>query len=48
MPSWLNETSQLLPSAAEVQPWFDAVCELWDDGRRTREPAVSRATADRW
>jgi len=31
MPSWLNETSQLLPSAAEVQPWFDAVCELWDD-----------------
>ena len=31
IPDWLQPTTQKLPSAAEVTPWFDAVCDLWDD-----------------
>jgi hypothetical protein len=31
LPWWLDETSRLLPSIADAQPWFDAVCEWWDD-----------------
>ena len=34
-----------LPSVHEVQPWFDAVCGLWDDPDRYRE-ASSRARAE--
>jgi hypothetical protein len=38
-----------IPSAAEVRPWFDAVCALWDDAalyqelsRRARRLAEAR------
>jgi glycosyltransferase involved in cell wall biosynthesis len=31
LPPWLDETSTMLPSVAEVRPWLDAVCNLWDD-----------------
>jgi glycosyltransferase involved in cell wall biosynthesis len=49
LPSWLNETSQLLPSVADAQPWFDAVCELWDDtGAYERACNLARDTAARW
>jgi glycosyltransferase involved in cell wall biosynthesis len=39
LPAWLTETSTDLPTATEAQPWFDAVCELWDD-----EDAYTRAS----
>jgi glycosyltransferase involved in cell wall biosynthesis len=48
LPAWLDETSQVLPSIAEAQPWFDAVCELWDD-RDAYDRASQRAReAARW
>jgi glycosyltransferase involved in cell wall biosynthesis len=31
IPEWLQPESTTLPSEPEVQPWFDAVCALWDD-----------------
>jgi glycosyltransferase involved in cell wall biosynthesis len=31
LPDWLTVKTCRLPSEEEVQPWFDAVCELWDD-----------------
>jgi len=31
IPEWMTFKSARVPSEAEVQPWFDAVCELWDD-----------------
>ena len=31
LPDWLTEKSTELPTVEETQPWFDAVCELWDD-----------------
>jgi hypothetical protein len=42
LPSWLDETSTALPSVAEAQPWFDAVCDLWDD-RDAYDRASKRA-----
>jgi glycosyltransferase involved in cell wall biosynthesis len=31
IPGWMTVTTSRLPSESEVRPWFDAVCELWDD-----------------
>jgi len=31
LPEWMTFKSTRLPSEADVQPWFDAVCDLWDD-----------------
>ena len=48
-PDWLTVTTTDLPSEREVQPWFDAVCALWDDaalyrtiGERARQIAIER------
>lgn len=30
VPAWMTETSTAVPSEAEVEPWYAAVCELWD------------------
>ena len=47
LPEWLTFKSSRLPSEADAQPWFDAVCELWDDSAlyermadRAREIAI--------
>jgi glycosyltransferase involved in cell wall biosynthesis len=49
VPEWLTEKSQELPSEDEVQPWFDAVCDLWDDERAYASASTTaRATAERW
>src|SRR6266851_1416236 len=49
LPSWLTETTKELPTVAEAQPWFDAVCELWDDARAyARASELARATAVHW
>jgi glycosyltransferase involved in cell wall biosynthesis len=42
IPEWMTFKSTRLPSEAEVQPWFDAVCELWDDAA-LYERVASRA-----
>ena len=31
LPAWLTPQARELPSADEVRPWFEAVCDLWDD-----------------
>jgi len=31
LPGWLTADSTRLPTEHEVEPWFDAVCALWDD-----------------
>ena len=49
IPAWMTPSTARLPAEAEVQPWFDAVCELWDDpqlyaavGARGRQIAETR------
>jgi glycosyltransferase involved in cell wall biosynthesis len=32
VPEWMTHETTRLPSEAEVQPWYEAVCTLWDDG----------------
>jgi glycosyltransferase involved in cell wall biosynthesis len=41
IPIWMSHETKTLPSESEVQPWFDAVCALWDD------PPLYRSMADR-
>ena len=49
MPARMNETTQELPTVGEAQPWFDAVCELWDDARAYgAASALARKTALQW
>jgi glycosyltransferase involved in cell wall biosynthesis len=31
IPPWMTTKTTRLPSEAEVEPWYDAVCALWDD-----------------
>jgi glycosyltransferase involved in cell wall biosynthesis len=31
IPDWMTFKSARVPDAADVEPWFDAVCALWDD-----------------
>jgi glycosyltransferase involved in cell wall biosynthesis len=31
IPRWMTHLTTRLPSEEEVQPWFDAVCALWDN-----------------
>jgi glycosyltransferase involved in cell wall biosynthesis len=31
VPEWMTHETTRLPSEAEVQPWYEAVCRLWDD-----------------
>jgi glycosyltransferase involved in cell wall biosynthesis len=48
LPSWLTEKTSELPTEAETKPWFEAVCELWDDERVYRQASeVARQVADR-
>ncbi len=44
LPGWLTETSTDLPTVAEAQPWFDAVCELWDDDDAYMRASVAART----
>ena len=49
LPSWMTEKSRTLPSVEDAQPWFDAVCELWDDADSYRSAAArARQAADEW
>ncbi len=31
LPPWMTERTARLPTEDEIEPWFDAVCALWDD-----------------
>jgi glycosyltransferase involved in cell wall biosynthesis len=49
VPSWLTEKTIALPTEGEVLPWFDAICQLWDDERAYAQASTAaRAIADRW
>jgi glycosyltransferase involved in cell wall biosynthesis len=41
IPDWMTFKTTNLPSEQEVEPWYEAVCALWDD------PALYRAVAIR-
>jgi hypothetical protein len=41
IPGWMTAETTKLPSEREIQPWYDAVCELWDT------PALYASMADR-
>jgi len=32
IPDWMTDKTTRLPSEQEVEPWYEAVCALWDDG----------------
>jgi glycosyltransferase involved in cell wall biosynthesis len=40
VPDWMTAESLRLPSESEVQPWYDAVCELWDHPARYEQLAA--------
>jgi glycosyltransferase involved in cell wall biosynthesis len=47
IPAWMTPTSRTLPDAHDIEPWFDAVCSLWDEPARYRTLARrGRAIAD--
>ncbi len=31
VPEWLTADTLVLPSEQDIEPWYDAVCALWDD-----------------
>ncbi len=48
LPAAMTVSSRELPSIDDVEPWFSAVCELWDDTARYREESQrARETAAR-
>jgi glycosyltransferase involved in cell wall biosynthesis len=42
IPGWMTFKTTRLPSEPEIEPWFEAVCELWDD-RALYESIAARA-----
>jgi glycosyltransferase involved in cell wall biosynthesis len=44
IPAWMTPEGMQLPDESEVEPWFDAVCALWDDAALYRSMAA-RASA---
>jgi len=53
IPEWMNEKTMRLPSEQDVEPWYDAVCALWDEtafydavAARARQIAQQRYSED--
>ena len=47
IPAWMTPESKRLPADTEIEPWFDAVCALWDDAEQYRRLAArARAIAE--
>jgi len=47
VPDWMTPKEKRVPSESEIEPWFRAVCDLWDDGALyERLGARGRAIAD--
>jgi phenylacetate-CoA ligase len=48
VPNWMTPATRRLPSAAEVEPWCEAICELWDDASKYADASrLARRTAER-
>ncbi len=50
VPSWMTPDTTRLPGEAELAPWYDAICSLWDDGARYASIATRarQIAADRY
>ncbi len=53
IPEWMTSETTRLPSEQELEPWYEAVCALWDDaalyqsmGARARHIAEERYSED--
>ena len=47
IPDWMTPTGTRIPSEQEIEPWFEAVCALWDDAALYEAvSARGRAIAD--
>jgi glycosyltransferase involved in cell wall biosynthesis len=47
IPEWMTHETTRVPGEQEVQPWYDAVCALWDDAALYRSIAArARAIAE--
>jgi len=47
IPDWMTGKTTKLPSEIEIEPWYEAVCALWDDPALYRTMAArARAIAD--
>lgn len=53
IPEWMTPQTTRLPSEQELEPWYEAVCALWDDaalyqsmGARARQIAEERYSED--
>ena len=49
IPEWMTSKTTKVPSESEIEPWYNAVCTLWDDpalyqavGARARQIAAER------
>jgi glycosyltransferase involved in cell wall biosynthesis len=45
VPAWMEPGSCLVPEAAELKPWFEAVTRLWDDPAEYQRVATAARTA---
>ena len=47
IPEWMTSQTTRLPSEQELEPWYEAVCSLWDDEALYRAMAArARQIAD--
>jgi glycosyltransferase involved in cell wall biosynthesis len=47
IPDWMTYKTTNIPSELEIEPWYEAVCALWDDAALYRSMAArARAIAD--
>jgi glycosyltransferase involved in cell wall biosynthesis len=47
VPAWMTVDSPQVPGPSEIEPWYAAVCDLWDDaGRYAAMAARARAIAE--
>jgi glycosyltransferase involved in cell wall biosynthesis len=40
IPDWMTPETTDVPSEHEIEPWYEAVCTLWDDPRFYRSVAT--------
>jgi glycosyltransferase involved in cell wall biosynthesis len=40
IPAWMTSTTTKVPNESEIEPWYDAVCQLWDDAPLYRRVAA--------
>lgn len=47
IPGWMTPDTARLPGSEEVEPWYDAICQLWDDSALYQSVAArAREIAD--